>query len=463
MEHLDPDSTGAIGFRAFMAHFGRLSDDVLVRGPSSQSGGTLSDDDDDDLQPVELKRVSTLQLVVDDDSGNSDDIEAGTPAGNQSSAKQRQHTVLTEARHMAIAEAADCDLLGQLCPMFGATTARVSNDATVTSRSMEPVHIVGRGVLVSSGAFYYEVTLVVLDGGASCVIGWAQGSFTGAALARNDGARGDDQTSLQTAEQTLGSASAAAAAAAAGPPRPCRWGVDVSDAAVVVISEYDNEDGMRAAGIARNEQQQQDDTRPSRAGDVIGCFVDADHGIIVCTRNGKPFGDPIRFEAPASRASATNDGTGDLLTPCVTIVGACSARVNYGAQPLSSCHSTAITTARRTRRAQGADDSSSSSSSSELVVVHKRFRPLHAWVCARQEALVAESVGGRFGKLVPTSGSTGLVITGRTATFQHGFPSCKLAGVLLTQGKWYVCIGGGAHARARALVCVNEARVTVGR
>ena len=45
--------------------------------------------------------------------------------------------------------------------------------------------------------------------------------------------------------------------------------------------------------------------------------------------------------------------------------------------------------------------------------------------------------GKSYGKLQATSGSVGLKISGLTVEPLEKFPSVRLAGVVLTQGKWY--------------------------
>ena len=285
---------------------------------------------------------------------------------------------------MVVSDVVVADTVGTVRPTFGSAPFQVANDNTITVTTGGIAHAVAHGVFIKTGSYFFETTIVALNNDHGVlVVGWADGKFTGES----------SYVTTQAVDSTT----------------TCRWGFSVCDGTAIAVAESRDNDGDGdgdGEGELHASVQQQSFARPCYCGDTIGCLLDFAAATITYSINGEVVGNlPVAVQC-------SPDGSG--LIPCVSVGHGCQARVNFGAQQLSPWSSTLLT--------------SSAKAQHRLVQDH---------VCELQETLVAQSCGGRYGKLVPTSGSTGLVITDFTVTFQNGFPSCKLAGVLLTRGRWY--------------------------
>ena len=301
-------------------------------------------------------------------------VEADEKVGRLTRLSSREVAQRKEIGTTAVSDAEDVAVLGQLVPTFGSETVILANDGTISSFGGLS-HVFPRGALISSGCHYYEVTLI--DHGeashGAVVVGWAKGTFSGAPCSGN-------------VVDTVDAHS-----------QPVFWGFDVANTCIVTRTEQGSDAGGTASRRGRVAVHS-NLTLHVRTGDVVGCSCNAGTGVIDFFVNGNVVGSVQSI--PAKSSSWT-----ECLIPTISLQGKYRARVNFGAQPMNSLPTTCVS--------------------------------VNDWVCRKRESIIAQSCGGRYGKLVPTSGSTGLVISGRTATFQNGFPSCKLAGVLLTRGKWY--------------------------
>ena len=135
-----------------------------------------------------------------------------------------------------------------------------------------------------------------------------------------------------------------------------------------------------------------------QAGDVIGVLLDATAGTLAFALNGELLGDAT----PAVQGLPT----GTKLLPVVTFDHTFQFKLNIGFEPFRFMPLAGYTSLRRL---------------AQRVMEDK---------CVRQ-------AGPSCGKLIATSGDSGLDIDGMRLSSRSGFPSAIAAGILLTSGKWY--------------------------
>ena len=154
------------------------------------------------------------------------------------------------------------------------------------------------------------------------------------------------------------------------------------------------------------------------SGDVIGCLIDMNVGEITYSLNGsseKPLG--VAYTNIFDHKERCVGG----MTPIISFDAAFTFRVNLGT--LTFRHAPPIGTTNA--------------------------RSVHRWIVKKMGNMYANAAGGQFGKLVSTSGDGVLdkialndmrVCAAKDADSSgmgHVFPSCIVAGILVSSGKWY--------------------------